>query len=126
MRGTVKWFDIVKGYGVVTSDDGNDYFMHYSGINMEGFKCLDSNDIVSFDSKEGSLGMLAVNVTPLLTTKMIADALSEYDLFLRPVHVDGCTKYMIVNENNVIQSYAGVMTLLETAKYAELDVSGID
>lgn len=127
MRGTVKWFDIVKGYGFITSDDdGNDYFLHFSGINMEGFKCLYSNDIVSFDLKEGSRGIHAINVTPLLTTKMIADALSEYDQFLRPVHVDGCTKYMIVNENNVIQSYAGVMTLLETAKYAELDVSEID
>lgn len=127
MRGTVKWFDRVKGYGFITSDDdGNDYFMHYSGINMEGFKCLDSNDIVSFDLKEGSRGMLAVNVTPILTRKMIADALSEYGLFLRPVHVDGCTKYLVVNENNVIQSPEQGMTLLEAAEYAELDVSVIE
>lgn len=126
MIGTISWFSLRKGYGFISDDDGNHYFVHYTDLNMPNFKVVYENDIVDFELKEDGDGRIhAVNVTPILTTKMVSDALSEYDLFLNPVHVDGYTKYLVVNENNVIQSPEHGMTLLEAAEYAELDVSGI-
>lgn len=41
MKGTVKWFNNQKGYGFICDADGHDVFVHYSGLNMEGFKTLD-------------------------------------------------------------------------------------
>lgn len=45
MIGTVKFFDKQKGWGYVTSDEGTDYFLHFSGINGKGFKSLESDDV---------------------------------------------------------------------------------
>ena len=40
MKGTVKWFDSAKGYGFITTEAGSDIFVHYTGINKEGFRGL--------------------------------------------------------------------------------------
>ena len=63
MQGTVKWFNNQKGYGFISDEDGNDVFVHYSGLNMEGFKSLEEGATVEFDVTEGSKGPQAVNVT---------------------------------------------------------------
>ena len=66
MRGTVKFFDKQKGWGFVTSDEGTDYFLHFSGINGSGFRTLESDDIVEFDLKETERGWKAVNVESIV------------------------------------------------------------
>lgn len=62
MNGTVKWFNETKGYGFITSDDGQDVFVHYSGIAGEGFKTLQADDRVEFEVSEGPKGLQAINV----------------------------------------------------------------
>jgi len=64
-KGTVKWFNAEKGYGFITGEDGNDVFVHFSGLNMEGFKSLEEGASVEFDITEGAKGPQAVNVTVL-------------------------------------------------------------
>ncbi len=65
MKGTVKWFNNQKGYGFICDEAGNDVFVHYSGLNMEGFKTIDEGAEVEFDVIEGDKGPQAVNVTKL-------------------------------------------------------------
>ncbi len=61
-KGTVKWFNNQKGYGFITGEDGNDVFVHYSGLNMEGFKSLEEGAAVTFEITEGAKGPQATNV----------------------------------------------------------------
>ena len=63
--GKVKWFNAEKGYGFITTDDGKDVFVHFSGLNMEGFKTLDEGQEVEFEITEGAKGPQAVNVKKL-------------------------------------------------------------
>ena len=65
MTGTVKWFNAKKGFGFISSDEGNDVFVHFSALNMEGFKVLDEGDKVEFDVVDGEKGPQAANVTKL-------------------------------------------------------------
>ncbi len=62
MQGKVKWFNEQKGYGFITADDGTDFFVHYSGIEGDGFKTLREEDRVEFDVEKGRKGLQAVNV----------------------------------------------------------------
>lgn len=61
-KGTVKWFNNQKGYGFITAEDGKDVFVHFSGLNMEGFKTLEEGAAVEFDITDGAKGSQAVNV----------------------------------------------------------------
>lgn len=61
-KGTVKWFNNQKGYGFITVEDGKDVFVHFSGLNMEGFKTLEEGAAVEFDITDGAKGPQAVNV----------------------------------------------------------------
>lgn len=82
-RGTVKWFNDVKGYGFITDEDGNDVFVYYSSIQMEGRKSLNQNDIVEFEIGEGTIGRTqAANVQPILTMQMIEKSLEEERLYV--------------------------------------------
>ena len=65
MKGTVKWFNNQKGYGFISDESENDVFVHYSGLNMEGFKSLEEGQEGEFDVTEGAKGPQAVNVTKL-------------------------------------------------------------
>ncbi len=62
MKGTVKWFNPKKGYGFITKEDGGDVFVHYSAIQMNGFKTLQEGQKVEFEIQKGQKGPQAVNV----------------------------------------------------------------
>ena len=56
LKGTVKWFNNQKGYGFIQDENGKDIFVHYTGLDMEGFRSLDEGNKVEFDLVEGERG----------------------------------------------------------------------
>ena len=61
-EGTVKWFNDKKGYGFISTDEGQDVFVHFSSILGSGFRSLYEGQRVRFDLEEGQKGPQAVNV----------------------------------------------------------------
>lgn len=125
MRGTVKFFDRAKGWGFITSNEGTDYFVHFSAIQGKGYRYLYADDIVDFEVKECERGWQAVNVHPVLTIKMVEDALKKDNLFLQ-IAVDDCgvCLYRVVDESDNPVVEEG-MSLIEVAAYAGIDVESI-
>jgi CspA family cold shock protein len=64
-QGKVKGFNGQKGYGFITTDDGEDVFVHYSAIGGAGFKTLEQGQRVSFEVTQGPKGLQAANVAKL-------------------------------------------------------------
>ena len=63
--GTVKWFNAEKGYGFIAPEDGSDdVFVHFSAINSSGFRSLEENQQVEFETARGPKGLQAENVSP--------------------------------------------------------------
>lgn len=62
MQGKVKWFNAEKGYGFIETEDGTDVFVHFSAINMDGYKTLPEGAAVEFDVVEGAKGSQATDV----------------------------------------------------------------
>lgn len=63
-KGTVKWFNAQKGFGFICDEQGNDVFVHFSGLAMDGYKTLEDGQSVTFDTEKGNRGLQAVNVIP--------------------------------------------------------------
>ena len=61
-KGTVKWFNNQKGYGFICDEAGKDVFVHYTGLNMDGYKTLEEGAEVEFDVVDGAKGPQATNV----------------------------------------------------------------
>lgn len=64
-QGTVKWFNAEKGFGFISTENGQDVFAHFSAIQANGFKTLEEGQKVAFDVEEGQRGPQAVNITKL-------------------------------------------------------------
>ena len=64
-KGTVKWFNNQKGYGFISDEAGNDVFVHYAGLNLEGYKTLEEGQAVEYEVADGEKGPQAVNVVKL-------------------------------------------------------------
>ncbi len=64
-NGVVKWFNDKKGYGFIEKDEGGDVFVHYSAINMGGYKSLAEGDRVAFEIENGDKGPAAANVVKI-------------------------------------------------------------
>ena len=64
-KGTVKWFNNQKGYGFIQDESGKDIIVHYTGLNMPGFKSLEEGNEVEFDIVQGEKGPQASNVVKL-------------------------------------------------------------
>jgi CspA family cold shock protein len=63
--GTVKWFNAKKGFGFISDEAGNDVFVHFSALMMDGFKVLEEGEKVQFDVVQGEKGPQAANVNRL-------------------------------------------------------------
>lgn len=61
-EGTVKWFSDKKGYGFIAQETGQDIFVHYSSIEMPGFKTLSEGETVNFEVEDSDRGPVAKNV----------------------------------------------------------------
>jgi CspA family cold shock protein len=59
-KGSVKWFNNAKGYGFIGREDGLDVFVHYSAIQLDGYKTLEEGDEIEFDIVEGQKGLRRV------------------------------------------------------------------
>jgi len=64
-KGKVKWFNEKKGFGFITSDDGDDVFVHHTSINQQGFRTLEEDQRVSFEVTSGPKGPQASNVSKI-------------------------------------------------------------
>lgn len=80
-RGTVKWFNNAKGYGFIIPDEGgDDLFVHYSYVNMEGYRTLKACQRVEYDTQEAPKGLHAVNIRPESTPTSEAGVATEADV----------------------------------------------
>jgi CspA family cold shock protein len=61
-KGKVKWFNAEKGYGFIERENGEDVFVHFSAIMMDGFKTLEEGQDVTFEIVQGAKGPQAANV----------------------------------------------------------------
>jgi CspA family cold shock protein len=64
-NGKVKWFNAKKGFGFITAEDGSDVFLHFSALNMDGYKTVNEGDAVQFDVAQGEKGPQAINVSKI-------------------------------------------------------------
>lgn len=127
MQGTVKWFDTKKGYGFITVSEGKDVFVHHSNIVMDGFRHLSEDDVVNYELGTGNDSrQQAVNVKPILTMKMVKDALKEENLYIQTMKdAHKVTKYLVVDADNVIKTSERGMDFLNLAAYAGYDTEGL-
>jgi CspA family cold shock protein len=65
LLGTVKWFNATKGYGFIGRDEGEDVFVHFSAVEMEGYRRLKEGQKVEFSVEQGPKGVQAANVIPI-------------------------------------------------------------
>lgn len=127
MQGTCKWFNNQKGYGLITDSEGKDIFVHHSNIIMDGFRHLNEDDIVNYELGAGKDGReQAVNVIPVLTMKMVKDSLKEENLYVKTMKdAYKVTKYLVVDNKDVLQTNEQGIDFLNLAAFAGFDTEGL-
>lgn len=127
MQGTTKWFNNQKGYGFITDSEGKDVFVHHNNIVMDGFCHLNEDDIVNYELGAGKDGReQAVNVIPVLTMKMVKDSLKEENLYVKTMKdAYKVTKYLVVDNKDVLQTSEQGMDFLNLAAFAGFDTEGL-
>ena len=127
MQGTTKWFNNQKGYGFITDLEGNDVFVHHSNIIMDKFRYLNEDDIVNYELGAGKDGReQAVNVIPVLTMKMVKDSLKEENLYVKTMKdAYKVTKYLVVDNKDVLQTNEQGIDFLNLAAFAGFDTEGL-
>lgn len=127
MQGTCKWFNAQKGYGFITDSEGNDVFVHHSNIIMDKFRYLNEDDIVNYELGAGKDGReQAVNVIPVLTMKMVKDSLKEENLYVKTMKdAYKVTKYLVVDNKDVLQTNEQGIDFLNLAAFAGFDTEGL-
>lgn len=76
-QGTVKWFNPEKGYGFIAREDGDDLFVHFSEIQMDGFKTLNEGQAVEFDVTDGQNGKLQASNVRIIEGAASAPVVEE-------------------------------------------------
>lgn len=127
MQGTCKWFNTQKGYGFITdSETKKEIFIHYSQIQMDGFKTLHEDDMVEYELGMGAGNdsrEQAINVKPILTMKMIEDSLKEENQHIQTMKDSyGVTRYLVVDGNNALQTDENGMSYMELAEFAGFEI----
>lgn len=127
MQGKVKFWQKSRGWGYIKADDGKEYFAHYSQIQMDGFKTLDADDIVSFEVSEPDENkrIHALNVKPVLTLAMVLQKLKKKKLHVMRVKDDkGIHGWYVVDksEKPVVDKE---MDLIELAEFAGFEVQQV-
>lgn len=127
MQGKVKFFSKTKGWGYIKADDGKEYFVHYSQIQIEGFKSLKRNDIVSFEISEPDENnrIQAINVWPVLTFAMVVHELAKENLHVMRIKDDkGIHGWFVVDKSDkpIVDKE---MDLVELGAYAGFDIEGL-
>ena len=127
MQGTTKWFNNQKGYGFITDSEGKDVFVHHNNIVMDGFRHLNEDDIVNYELGAGKDGReQAVNVIPVLTMKMVKDSLKEENLYVKTIKdAYKVTKYLVVDNKDVLQTNEQGIDFLNLAAFAGFDTEGL-
>lgn len=64
-KGTVKWFNGKKGFGFIVDEQGQDVFVHFSAIQMEGYRVLEEGQAVEYEMEQGERGPIATSVVSL-------------------------------------------------------------
>ena len=127
MQGTTKWFNNQKGYGFITDSEGKDVFVNHNNIVMDGFRHLNEDDIVNYELGAGKDGReQAVNVIPVLTMKMVKDSLKEENLYVKTMKdAYKVTKYLVVDNKDVLQTNEQGIDFLNLAAFAGFDTEGL-
>ncbi len=68
-NGTVKWFDVKKGFGFILSPEGKDVFVHYTSIEGDGFRSLKDGETVEYEQINGDKGLHALHVKRMLAAQ---------------------------------------------------------